>query len=92
MSQWYITQTERKATLTDFSLASRCSFNGVYEAGNYYLRSTGSSASNVCCVYCTGYTIIDFYTATYDTLGVRHTFHFIGSKYFIFIWLCGIMK
>ena len=55
MSQWYTTQTERKATLTDFSLASRCYYDSSYNAGWYYLRSIGSSASYVCYVTNTGY-------------------------------------
>ena len=73
MSQWYTTQTERKATLTDFSLASRCYYDNTYKAGYYYLRSIGSSASYVCFVYYGG--SFDYSTRpTSSTSGLRPAF------------------
>ena len=73
MSQWYITQTERKATLTDFSLASRCYYDNNAKTGAYYIRSIGDSTSHVCCINIYGYVYND-YAPTYEILGVRPAF------------------
>ena len=54
MSRWYTTQTERKATLTDFSLASRCYYNSAHDASWYYARSTGSVTANVIYIHSSG--------------------------------------
>ena len=72
MSQWYITQTERKATLTDFSLASKSFYNINNNAGYHYLRSIGSS-SNVCHVDDYGYVYSSYFTA-FSGSGVRPAF------------------
>ena len=73
MSQWYTTQTERKATLTDFSLASSCYNNNANNAGQHYLRSIGSSASYVCYVYYDG-GVDTYYNPTVKSCGVRPAF------------------
>ena len=78
MSQWYTTQTERKATLTDFSLASRCYYDNSYKAGYYYLRSIGSSASYVCCVNSDG-GINYGGNPTYNFIGVRPALSLISE-------------
>ena len=72
MSQWYTTQTERKATLTDFSLASRCYYNANNDAGYYYLRSVGAS-SNICHVDDYGYIYNNYFTA-FSGSGLRPAF------------------
>ena len=73
MSQWYTTQTERKATLTDFSLASRCYYDSQYEAGQYYIRSIGESASSLCYVTIYG-SIPRNYDSTSTSSGLRPAF------------------
>ena len=72
MSQWYTTQTERKATLTDFSLASRSYYDEGYKAGEYYLRSAHSS-SYVCSMGGHGY-LGNYTIPTYTNLGLRPAF------------------
>ena len=73
MSQWYTTQTERKATLTDFSLASRCYYDSYEAACYYYLRSTGLTVSAVCSIGRTGHITYDHNSADYN-YGVRPAF------------------